>query len=568
MKRKLFYRLLAAAVIVMAAVSTAFFWLTADFPADREVSAVRGMDAGWYYLDEAGRKIDVALPCAVENAGETLELCYSGGEAITPGSVVATKAARYDWQLYLGDTLLYCINDNGREINNAVRGNIVCAALIPAADEPRALRAVYHSANGSYQLPAVTISTENALLLSELKDHAVGLLLSAAMIVAGVFGVVLGCVLLAHRQRDQRILWVSLFLLCCGLWCLSDSPFIFMLTGYSTAIFDLDFYLFMVMPIPLFRFVLNSADMKKHGYLRALGLLYYVNIAAQSLLAAAGVFTFFRMLYVTHVLMMAVGFIIPLCILVRAYRRRKEPGLYLCIQSLAAIGVVGAIAIVLYMRFDYAAYQIVFQLGLLLLMSILLKRLLQQFVESVKLRAEAMVYKQLSEQDKLTKLENRRAYDALLEQMENGLLAYTNAVLLFVDVNYLKETNDSFGHDAGDQLLISVAECISKAFARSGHCYRIGGDEFCVVMLDPSNTAQELLSRIRDEQIKINSRPSTRHMLSLACGCSFINEGGVRKTISQWKTDADERMYENKRIIKEKTEFSSLTKTETLQGGA
>lgn len=50
------------------------------------------------------------------------------------------------------------------------------------------------------------------------------------------------------------------------------------------------------------------------------------------------------------------------------------------------------------------------------------------------------------------------------------------------DVNNFKSINDTFGHNSGDMCLKSVASAIRKVYHKSGLCYRVGGDEFCVII--------------------------------------------------------------------------------------
>ena len=50
------------------------------------------------------------------------------------------------------------------------------------------------------------------------------------------------------------------------------------------------------------------------------------------------------------------------------------------------------------------------------------------------------------------------------------------------DVNGLKEANDTLGHEAGDELIIGSAECLEKSFEGINTIYRLGGDEFTVIV--------------------------------------------------------------------------------------
>ena len=58
-------------------------------------------------------------------------------------------------------------------------------------------------------------------------------------------------------------------------------------------------------------------------------------------------------------------------------------------------------------------------------------------------------------------------------------------MLIVFDLDNFKYINDTYGHQAGDQCLKVIAECLKKAYSRYGNCYRIGGDEFCVLFREP-----------------------------------------------------------------------------------
>ena len=80
-----------------------------------------------------------------------------------------------------------------------------------------------------------------------------------------------------------------------------------------------------------------------------------------------------------------------------------------------------------------------------------------------------------------------------------------DGVLVVFDVDSFKQINDRYGHLQGDVCLAEIADCIKKAYARCGYCYRIGGDEFCVLLRDAADEArcaaalQSLLAERRKE---------------------------------------------------------------------
>jgi two-component system, cell cycle response regulator len=96
--------------------------------------------------------------------------------------------------------------------------------------------------------------------------------------------------------------------------------------------------------------------------------------------------------------------------------------------------------------------------------------------------------------DSLTGLRNRRSLMADLElQLELASVASPRSLLLF-DLDGFKEYNDAFGHPAGDGLLIRLAARLAEAVGSSGHAYRLGGDEFCALVLPGRERIDELLA--------------------------------------------------------------------------
>ena len=138
--------------------------------------------------------------------------------------------------------------------------------------------------------------------------------------------------------------------------------------------------------------------------------------------------------------------------------------------------------------------------------------------------------------DGLTGLNNRAAYEEHVDRLEDEIRAGTAdfAIALF-DVNSLKEVNDRFGHKKGDEVIRAAAAALQNTF-REGKLYRIGGDEFLVIL---ENSGTELLP-------KLASLRGDQGGFSISSGSAVYNRETDRDYRAVFNR-ADTAMYNDKR---------------------
>ena len=160
--------------------------------------------------------------------------------------------------------------------------------------------------------------------------------------------------------------------------------------------------------------------------------------------------------------------------------------------------------------------------------------------------------------DSLTGLENRLAFDEMLSNIAMEEPEAGNWTMVLMDVNGLKYANDTFGHQAGDTLIIAAGNVIKKAYGEQGNCFRIGGDEFAVITKTPTDALFKQYSNMQKYIEEYNKEAS--YPLSIAAGESGLANGPQsRKSISDWKMEADLNMY------RDKVSFHKPQKTDAIQ---
>ena len=157
----------------------------------------------------------------------------------------------------------------------------------------------------------------------------------------------------------------------------------------------------------------------------------------------------------------------------------------------------------------------------------------------------------LAYRDSLTGLRNTNSYWAWITDFDKEIETKDIVFgVLVLDINYLKETNDRYGHDVGNKLIVSAARLISDIFKRSP-VFRIGGDEFLVILQNRDLDELEELIRKFDEECLNKSVDTDKEDIpvSIAKGYAIYDSAKDKKFIDVFNR-ADDAMYENKRKIK------------------
>ena len=154
--------------------------------------------------------------------------------------------------------------------------------------------------------------------------------------------------------------------------------------------------------------------------------------------------------------------------------------------------------------------------------------------------------------DTLTGLQNRTAYyeynDVLNRKEDAGDADFS---IVMIDINYLKRVNDTYGHEQGNLYLQHAADLIRKAFGEE-HVYRIGGDEFVVILEGKAQEgAEDRIRAMKDEAAKLQADESLQpwEKVSAAAGMAKYEKGRDASTEEVLRR-ADEAMYRDKIAMK------------------
>jgi diguanylate cyclase (GGDEF)-like protein len=162
-------------------------------------------------------------------------------------------------------------------------------------------------------------------------------------------------------------------------------------------------------------------------------------------------------------------------------------------------------------------------------------------------RAEGEV-RQLSLTDDLTGLHNRRGFLLLAEQeWKVARRAGVSCALVYADLDRLKETNDTYGQEAGDCLIRDAGRVLRATFRDADVVARLGGDEFVVFALACPPDAAAVRARLLTRCEELNRQAGRRAPLAMSIGVVPCDPGAA---LNQLLARGDEAMYREKRARK------------------
>ena len=149
--------------------------------------------------------------------------------------------------------------------------------------------------------------------------------------------------------------------------------------------------------------------------------------------------------------------------------------------------------------------------------------------------------------DVMTGLSNRRGFEQKSVSMyETARRKKQPMAIIGIDMDGLKDINDTFGHSFGDLALKAIANAMSAACYNNEFCYRVGGDEFEVLALNyTEEMVEEYINRFKAFLTDFNNRSGRPYIVQASIGY-VVTDPSLGRTLGEWMTISDDRMYEEK----------------------
>ena len=515
--------------------------------------ATTTLDNSFSYWIDSSNSVQV-LSGDWENNADTETVTFDRKVFLNEGDTLLFQNYKQCVRVYADGKLIYQVNEQGDDAPlRATGGNVVTLPEENAFCELKIEISDFQ--NGDARIPEIIQGSAYGVLFYLLSEN---MLTVVSLIILLVFDLVLLVVLIIlalKKSLDMRLLMLFLFGLLVILWALLDSP-LGLYTGLNVLLVAyIDYFAFMLMPAPIIVYAWLSTN-KRHNMMMFFALLTLLNLIIESILSGLHVVQLQNMVIVNHVLILSEITATLICLIVDIRNGEENEIMQNDLKGFILLPVFCVSTIASYWLLPTGSYRNILSVGLcifyLYLLIIVIRNMLRRErnrrmeEEKLRLLARAAMI------DVLTGLENRRAFAQKLEEIDRIEEEGRNAVMLMMDLNGLKAINDEFGHSYGDDLIAAAGNMIRETFEGQGSCYRIGGDEFAVILPDQAAVADNLLEGL-DSKVETYNE-AAQYKLSLSRGSStYLKPDGTRRTASAWKQDADVNLYINKAAVRKES---------------
>nr|MCR5232071.1 GGDEF domain-containing protein [Acholeplasmatales bacterium] len=335
-----------------------------------------------------------------------------------------------------------------------------------------------------------------------------------------------------------------------ALWIICDRHILYITTGNIVISDILAYFSFMSIPIG-FVYVVYHLIRRYQKVFIVLEILFTTNIVMQTFLFATGIVDIASMLIVSHILMIGGILIVVVLVAIAAIKHKTRHNVIMGI-AFSLFSILMGICLVGYIAIPGFNYNSFFLVGILELILAFCYLSIAEFIKVITKNHYMQQTIKYAYIDVLTGIGNRRAYEDYLSE-EKRKIDNNDIAIIGCDVNFLKKSNDTLGHQAGDELLVATAKLLKDVFGEN--VFRVGGDEFSIIV---NSSKDDIKLNLVALKYKVqNWSGNYNKALSLAIGFAVMADyPGL--SVEQLSIKADEQMYKMKKIMHENESMGLL----------
>lgn len=490
----------------------------------------------------------------------TIVLYYRLPE-ITNNTTLIYRSKDVYTRLYSEDTLIYETSVPDSRFYNKSPGNLWNIVDLDSSYSGKLLTL---NIDIVYDKNAVTadhfyLGDGISIISSFVKSKMIAILISIAMILIGIYMIVSDMFSrYRHSYSTHGLLYLGIYALLVGVWCFLETNTLQFFVSDQRIIQLINNIVMITGTAPLFFYLDCEYNVLKNPFVKTICIVDLAYIVLCVVAQFSGICDFHTLLLGAQFALFAgnITVVIWMVFAFLNYRKNKMDTTPLVLYLLG-IGLLFGTALSELIRYKFTSFDTMdrasaLRLGILLFIIFFDCGNHLQTSRLVEQGLKYDIVKNLAYSDGLTSIGNRTSF---LEKISYYASSKVSAIgIVYLDINNLKEINDNRGHEIGDKLIMEAASIIQNSFGNYGDCYRIGGDEFCVLMNETDiqssyENCREIFYKLIEE-----SHQNNPYGLNIQIAHGFtICDKPTNEKINHALNIADQAMYKDKEALKKNT---------------
>ncbi len=347
------------------------------------------------------------------------------------------------------------------------------------------------------------------------------------------------------NAQDLRLFYLGFMSITSGTWILAETRLLQFFVGNR---FILGSLAYLMIPIIAFFFALYIKEAvitqtKSKQHLKYLSMLFLALVLINVTLQITGVMVYIDMMqYTLPIILVSAIYASYLIVLEISVHNNEEAERFVKYTIILLVSLILEIGSFFIQAF--ASISTFFRIGVVIFFGMLAIDTFIYVRSNMRQRDETLLLEKLAYKDFLTGGFNRTAYERDVQAYLDNKKSFR---LILLDLNELKHINDTYGHNQGDEAIRLVFNAMVHGFLQ-GTCYRIGGDEFAVLIEDvDSNRFQHCIDNF--QSFLNETTKNFYYPIYVAVGSDVYHHGDW-DNYSRFYHQVDQKMYINKKKIK------------------
>lgn len=502
----------------------------------------------WHCVVDGESYGQIELPNSLDvRKGAHIVIKNTLPDHLPKGATVMLRSTQQDAIVFVGEEKVY--SSFGIEKSTGAPSSAYHFVRIPDNSENKEVVVLLTSPYKAYSgaLNQIYIGSKNSNVFFLVKENGASFIIGFLVFCMGILLMVIFLCAKGYENKLARV-YLGAFFVVMGYWVMAESRMLQFIIPYSSAITNTDIFALSSFPVfgGLYYYKSYAKCFRKVGKytlpIATIASLAFGIIICIKPTVSLSIMPFYAVLMAIFTLSIFV------CVVIDFVRDGIK-------FSLSQYGLTAFIAcclieILVYIKNATGYRQSkILTIGLLVFCTVMVIDSIQNLTKVYKTAGQIDALSELAYTDSLTGLKNRTAFLERLSDVNTDAQNFISLVMF--DVNNLKIINDSYGHLAGDAMLIRSARTIRSCLRQRDAVYRIGGDEFVSIIvhnhpLDSNLLEKRILAALEKENLK-----KTEYKIIIAYGYATFTQS-EDKSLFDTLARADENMYTCKKLQKEK----------------